>query len=222
MAGRQHDTARPWRRCPQLGKKKRRSDDVHSGTLSEPRSRRVDVRTRKPHPVIARRPCDEAIQLFLRGPSGLLRSARNDGESTAKTSPRHCEEPLRRSNPALPSRPSGLLRSARNDGESTAEASPRHCEEPLRRSNPGFPARLGLDASAIDARAPDCADRARAFARPAGSIRVTKYLSSSTARSPDGAKRAPGRLRNESKPLIWIRFSSCVPMPGRREHRIML
>src|SRR5580700_2675094 len=36
--------------------------------------------------------------------SGLLRSARNDGERSAETSPRHCEEPLRRSNPALPSR----------------------------------------------------------------------------------------------------------------------
>jgi hypothetical protein len=32
------------------------------------------------------------------GPSGLLRCARNDGERTIETSPRHCEEHLRRSN----------------------------------------------------------------------------------------------------------------------------
>jgi hypothetical protein len=38
------------------------------------------------------------------GPSGLLRFARNDVERPAATSPRHCEELLRRSNPILPSR----------------------------------------------------------------------------------------------------------------------
>jgi hypothetical protein len=32
---------------------------------------------------------------------GLLRCARNDGETTAEAFPRHCEEPLRRSNPVL-------------------------------------------------------------------------------------------------------------------------
>jgi hypothetical protein len=71
--------------------------------------------------------------------------------------PRHCEEPLRRSNPNCPPRKdSGLLCSARNDGGCgngsrkspantrpfhRASLPPRHCEEPLRRSNPDCPPR---------------------------------------------------------------------------------
>src|SRR5436189_4720563 len=39
--------------------------------------------------------------------SGLLRFARNDGERTAETLPRHCEALLRRGNPALHFRGSG-------------------------------------------------------------------------------------------------------------------
>jgi hypothetical protein len=51
-------------------------------------------------------------------------------------------------------------------------------------------------------RAPRIAPTVRAFARPAGSIRATQDLSPNTVRSPDGAKRTPGRLLNESKPLM--------------------
>jgi hypothetical protein len=43
-------------------------------------------------------------------------AARNDGERSARTSPRHCEELLRRSNPVC-TRVAGLLRGARNDVE---------------------------------------------------------------------------------------------------------
>src|SRR5438034_869959 len=91
---------------------------------------------RKPHAVIARSPCDEAIQFFLVAP-GLLRFARNDGERMAETSPRHCEEPLRRSNPVLSC---GFLDCfARNDGERMAK--PRAVIAWIARSQRALPRR---------------------------------------------------------------------------------
>jgi hypothetical protein len=53
----------------------------------------------------------------------------------SEISPRHCEEPLRRSNPCLSEGIDGLLRCARNDGERAASpkcgASPRISQEDL-------------------------------------------------------------------------------------------
>jgi hypothetical protein len=79
---------------------------------------------------------------------------------------------------------------------------------------------LGLDASTVDA-STRIAPTGRAFARPAGSIQATKDLSPSTVRSPDGAKRTPGRLLNESKPLIQIRFSRCVQRAELQHHGML-
>jgi hypothetical protein len=73
-------------------------------------------------------------------------------------------------------------------------------------------------------RGPRIAPVARALARPAGAIRARIYLSSSAVRSPDGAKRTPGQLLSESKPLIWIRFSrrvlhSTQPKQGAKQQQ---
>jgi hypothetical protein len=50
--------------------------------------------------VIARSPCDQAVQVSFVALDCFAR-ARNDAERPAENSPRHCEELLRRRNPVL-------------------------------------------------------------------------------------------------------------------------
>src|SRR5438034_86635 len=55
-----------------------------------------------------------------------------------ETSPRHCEELLRRSNPVLASWLLDCFASLAMTGRGQWKLHPRHCEELLRRSNPGL------------------------------------------------------------------------------------
>jgi hypothetical protein len=78
---------------------------------------------------------------FQRG-AGLLRFARNDGEMLAQTSPRHCEELLRRSNPVFL-----LVGSIITHGQMEFQIPKKlllgEGLHPLRLSSPGIGERLG-------------------------------------------------------------------------------